>query len=380
MDAAHISKPDEAQPRLRDSSTLSAPITDPIAAAKAAHLIYVHDEWPGIRRKRVGTGFAYTGPDGRPVRDPEARARIRSLAIPPAYEDVWICPDPNGHIQATGRDARGCKQYRYHPRWREIRDANKYEEMIEFGRLLPQLRARIAADMAKRGLSREKVLATIVELLQSTLIRIGNDDYARENKSYGLTTLRNRHVAIEGNTLRFEFKGKSGKIWKLKLHDRRIARIVKACHDLPGQALFQYFGEDGKCHSISSSDVNAYLKEISGHDITAKHFRTWAGTLLAATAIGALDPASSLSAGKKKIKAVIEEVAKQLGNTPTICRKCYVHPEVIAAYLENEVFAGETLDLAASETADGLKPEERQLLAFLDRRLKTQIGKIEKAA
>lgn len=378
MDAAHNTA------HKADTSDVVAPLSDTIsdalAAARAAKLVYVQDEWPGIHRKRVGTGFSYTDSDGKLLRDPVQRARIRSLAIPPAYEDVWICPDPDGHLQATGRDARGRKQYRYHPRWREIRDANKYEEMIEFGRLLPKLRACIARDMAQRGLSREKVLATIVELLQTTLIRIGNDDYAKENKSYGLTTLRTRHVAIEGGTLRFEFKGKSGKVWKLKLHDRRIARIVKACHDLPGQDLFQYFDEDGKRRGISSSDVNAYLREISGHDITAKHFRTWAGTLLAATALSKCESASSMTARKKNIKAAIEEVAKRLGNTPTICRKCYVHPEVLTAYLDGEHMADDTLEARDADALDGLRSEEVRLLAHLDRRLKKKRDTVKKAA
>jgi DNA topoisomerase I len=352
-----------------------------VAAAKAADLVYVSDEEPGIRRKRTKIGFSYVHPDGKPLRDPEELKRLRSLAIPPAYEDVWICPHPHGHIQATGRDARSRKQYRYHPRWREIRDANKYEDMIAFGRLLPKLRARIAADMAKRGLPREKVLATIVELLQTTLIRVGNEDYARSNKSYGLTTLRNRHVAVDGGTLRFEFKGKSGKTWKLKLHDRRIARVVKACHDLPGQDLFQYIGSDGERHGVSSADVNAYLKEISGRDVTAKHFRTWAGTVLAAIALAEFEAVDSATAAKRNIKAAIERVAARLGNTPTICRKCYVHPEVLTAYLEGNQLAGlkQKVEAELGAAAD-LRREEAALLGLLNRRLTKDLHKAKKAA
>jgi DNA topoisomerase-1 len=343
---------------------------DNAAAANAAHLVYVGDDTPGIRRIRKGKGFSYLRPDGRVLRDPSVVRRIKHLAIPPAYEDVWICADPDGHIQATGRDARGRKQYRYHPRWREVRDVTKYEEMVVFGRLLPQIRTRIANDMSKRGLPREKILATIVWLLQATLIRVGNDDYARENKSYGLTTLRNRHVEIEGPTLRFEFKGKSGKIWKLKLRDRRIARVVKACQDLPGQDLFQYIDENGALHGVSSGDVNAYLKEITDQDITAKHFRTWAGTVLAAIALSEFSAFDSRTSAKKNIKAAIERVAKRLGNTPTICRKCYVHPEVLDAYLDGAQLEGVSHEVeAALESPADLSREEAALLGLLSRRI-----------
>ena len=347
------------------------------AAAKAAHLIYVSDDMPGIKRVRKGDGFSYRRPDGKPLRKAGDIRRIQSVAIPPAYEDVWICADPDGHIQATGRDARGRKQYRYHARWRQVRDASKYEDMIAFGRLLPALREQIDHDMAKHGLPREKVLATIVWLLQTTLIRVGNDDYARENKSYGLTTLRNRHVEIDGATLRFDFKGKSGKMWKLKLRDRRIARVVRACQELPGQDLFQYVDESGTRHAISSGDVNAYLKEISGHDITAKHFRTWAGTVLAAIALSEFESVDSQAAAKKNIKAAIERVSKRLGNTPTICRKCYVHPEVLEAYLDGAQLEGVSheVDVALDSPAD-LSREEAALLGLLSRRLKKDIKRL----
>jgi DNA topoisomerase-1 len=357
-----------------------------VAVAQAAHLVYVSDELPGFRRVRKGGGFSYLSADGKVLRNTHEIRRIQLLAIPPAYEDVWICPNPEGHIQATGRDARGRKQYRYHPRWREVRDAAKYEEMIAFGRLLPQLRARIAQDMSRHGLPREKVLSTVIWLLQATLIRVGNNDYARENRSYGLTTLCNRHVDIAGSKLRFEFKGKSGKVWKLQLHDRRIARVVKACQDLPGQHLFQFINESGSSHVINSADVNAYLKEISGRDITAKHFRTWAGTVLAAVALSGFPEFNSDAEAKRNIKAAIERVAKRLGNTPTICRKCYVHPEVFEAYLDGEQLEGISHEAeAALENPVDLSREESALLELLSRRIskeikKRKMGRVSRAA
>lgn len=339
-----------------------------MAAARAAHLKYVSDNDPGIRRKRSGTGFSYIDRDGQPLRDRKELARIRSLAIPPAYEEVWICADADGHLQATGRDQRGRKQYRYHPKWREVRDANKYDELLEFGRSLPQLRRQLAEDMAKRGLGREKVIATIVALLDRTLIRIGNESYAKENKSYGLTTLRCRHVEVEGATLRFEFTGKSGKMWKLKIHDRRVARVVKACHDLPGQHLFQYLDEDGVRHSVSSADVNNYLREISGREVTAKHFRTWAGTLLAAIALAQCELFDTPTGAKRAIKQAIESVAKRLGNTQTICRKCYVHPKIVAAYLASEQMSLPQAALPVAKCNEDLTAEENALIEFLESR------------
>jgi DNA topoisomerase-1 len=349
--------------------------------AEAAGLVYVGDDQPGIRRRRAGNGFSYVGPDGRTVKDERTLKRIRSLAVPPAYSGVWICPDPNGHIQATGRDDKGRKQYRYHPRWREIRDSNKYEHMLEFATALPALRQRIAADMAKRGLSRDKVLATVVHLLETTLIRVGNTDYARQNKSYGLTTLRDRHVKIEGGELRFEFKGKSGKTWKLKLQDRRIARVVKACQDIPGQHLFQYFDENGDRQPVSSADVNAYLREATGRDVTAKDFRTWAGTVLAAMALREFEQMDPEARTKKNVKAAIERVAARLGNTPTICRKCYVHPEVVNAYLEGSVMDEVSHEIEAVLDADltKLKPEETAVLALLQRRLQLELQRRDTA-
>src|SRR6478736_1833571 len=288
-------------------------IVDQREAAETAGLIYVSDDEPGIRRKKAGSGFTYVDASGSTVRDPIVLKRIRSLAVPPAYKDVWICSDPNGHIQATGRDEKGRKQYRYHPRWREIRDGSKYEHMLEFAHALPALRKRIDADMARPSMSREKVLATVVHLLETTLIRVGNSDYAKQNKSYGLTTLRDPHVQVDGAELRFQFKGKSGKTWRLQVKDRRVAKIVKACQDLPGQDLFEYLDESGERQTVTSADVNAYLKEITGRDITAKDFRTWAGTVLAAMALAEFESFDSEARAKRNIRAAIDRVATRLG-------------------------------------------------------------------
>ena len=346
-------------------------IVDPVEAAESAGLDYVSDEEPGIRRRRAGKGFAYWGPDGKVIRDPKTLERIRKLAIPPAYTDVWICPTPTGHIQATGRDAKGRKQYRYHPRWREVRDSTKFEHMLDFARTLPAIRARIDADMAKRGLPREKVLATVVHLLENTLIRVGNLDYAKQNKSYGLTTLRDKHVDVDGGKLRFQFKGKSGKEWSLQVKDRRIAKIVKACQEVPGQHLFQYLDENGERQKVTSTDVNNYLREISGRDITAKDFRTWAGTVLAAMSLGELEAFDSNAKAKKNVRAAIEKVSARLGNTPTICRKCYIHPEIVNSYLEGSLIDGIRQEVEAElrEELASMKPEEAAVLTLLQRRL-----------
>jgi DNA topoisomerase-1 len=344
-------------------------IVEPKEAARAAGLRYVTDTGPGITRHAVGDGFAYRGPDGKLLQDEETLARIRSLAIPPAYTDVWICPFPNGHIQATGRDARGRKQYRYHPRWRETRDATKYEHMAEFAAALPAIRARVAADLRRSGLPREKVLATVVRLLETTLIRVGNDDYAKENGSFGLTTLKNRHVAVKGDTLRFAFKGKSGKTWRLGIADRRVAKVVRACQDLPGQDLFAYPEEDGTLRHVSSGDVNDYLREITGKDITAKDFRTWAGTVLAALALREFEGFDTEAAAKRNIRAAIERVAARLGNTPTVCRKCYVHPDLLEGYMAGKLvleMAERAEEELREELAD-LRPEEAAVLALLAR-------------
>jgi DNA topoisomerase-1 len=349
---------------------LEGVIVDPEAASRAAGLSYVSDEEPGIRRRRAGTGFAYRDAKGRRLTDKATIERIRKLAIPPAYTNVWICPDPEGHIQATGRDAKGRKQYRYHPRWREVRDSTKYERLVEFARALPRLRARIAQDMAAQGLTRERVLATVVHLLETTLIRVGNEDYARENKSYGLTTLRTRHVEVNGGELRFQFKGKSGKEWRLKLRNQRVAKVIRACQELPGQHLFQYLDAEGERQQISSTDVNAYLREISGSDITAKDFRTWAGTVLAAIALKEVKAIDGDAATKSSLKAAIERVAARLGNTPTICRKCYVHPEVVNAYIEGTLL--EEIDAGIDKEFAGLSelsPEEAAVLTLLKGRI-----------
>jgi DNA topoisomerase-1 len=341
----------------------AAPAPSPPEEARANGLRYVSDTDPGIRRRRSGKGFAYRLPDGNPVRDREALARIRRLAIPPAYTDVWICLDPRGHLQASGRDQRGRKQYRYHPRWKEARAETKYNRMLAFGRALPRIRKRVETDLAQRGLTRTKVLAAIVRLLEATLIRIGNDEYAKENKSFGLTTLRKRHVDIEGGAVRFEFKGKSGRLHRTAFRDRRIARIVQSCQDLPGHRLFQYVDDEGERHSIGSEEVNDYLREISGQDFTAKDFRTWAGTLLAAQIL-ATQGEPEAPPTKVAVVRCIEQVAVQLGNTPAVCRACYVHPGVVAAFLDGELAA--TLRWPPGDDPDGRRGEAA-LLRFLKR-------------
>ncbi|KQQ47961.1 DNA topoisomerase I [Methylobacterium sp. Leaf125] len=346
-------------------------VADPRDAAEEAGLRYVDDTMPGLTRRKSGTGFAYRDARGQPVRDAKTLARIRALAIPPAYTDVWICPRANGHIQATGRDAKGRKQYRYHPDFRAARDLTKFEHVMAFADALPAIRARVDADMGKRDLPREKVLATVVHLLETTLIRVGNDDYARTNKSFGLTTLRDRHARIAGSALTFRFKGKSGKTWDLGLKDRRVARIVKACQDLPGQELFQYRDADGTVRDVTSADVNAYLREITGQDITAKDFRTWAGTVLAALALQEFEAFDSEAKAKKNLRAAIEGVAARLGNTPTICRKCYIHPQVLDCYLEGALLLQikDAVEDELREDLTVLKPEEAAVLGLLQARL-----------
>ncbi|MFE1601404.1 DNA topoisomerase IB [Methylobacterium sp. ID0610] len=340
-------------------------------AAREVGLRYVSDEEPGYRRKRNGRGFRYIDPQGRPVTDEAVLKRIKALAIPPAYTDVWICRHANGHIQATGRDDRGRKQYRYHTHFREARESTKFAHMMEFAAVLPALRATVQEHMGRRGLPREKVLATVVHLLETTLIRVGNDDYARANRSYGLTTLRDPHVTVEGASLKFRFKGKSGKVWQLSVQDRRVAKIVKACQDLPGQELFQYLDADGVQRDVTSADVNAYLREISGRDITAKDFRTWSGTVLAALALREFEAFDNQAAAKRNIRSAIERVAERLGNTPTICRKCYIHPEVLGCYLDGEFLLRIRDEVQAElrEDIHRLRPEETAVLALLQARL-----------
>ncbi len=340
-------------------------------AAAEVGLAYVDDRRPGLTRQRRGKGFTYLDTKGDPIHDQATIERIQKLAIPPAYTDVWICPRRNGHIQATGRDAKGRKQYRYHPDFREAREANKFSRIMKFADALPAVRRRIDADMKRRGLPRDKVLATVVHLLETTLIRVGNDDYARTNRSYGLTTLRDPHVKVAGAELTFNFMGKSGKRWNVSLKDRRVARIVKACQDLPGQELFQYLDEDGVRRDVTSSDVNDYLREITGEDFTAKDFRTWSGTVLAALGLRAFEAFDSEAGAKRNVRTAIEEVAQRLGNTPTICRKCYIHPEILDCYLEGALVEHmrDAVESELSEDLGRLRPEEAAVLALLQTRL-----------
>ncbi|MEP6708501.1 MAG: DNA topoisomerase IB [Verrucomicrobiota bacterium] len=346
-------------------------VTDSKAAAEEADLRYVSDEQPGYTRKRKGDGFDYFDTEGKPIKDEQRILRINRLAIPPAYKDVWICPTPNGHIQATGRDDRGRKQYRYHERWREVRDENKYERIIVFGRALPKIRRRLNKDLALPGLPRNNVLATVVQLLERTFIRVGNEEYARENKSFGLTTMRNRHVDVEGSNVRFNFRGKSGVNHEVDVDDRRVAKIVKKLQDLPGQELFQYLDKEGEKHSLTSEDVNDYLREITGQDFTAKDFRTWAGTVLAAMALQAQDAFENKTQAKKNVKDAISAVAKILGNTPAVCRKCYVHPAVLETYLDGDLIEGlkQKTEKTLSESLPDLRADEAAVLSFLQERL-----------
>lgn len=354
-------------------------LKNPVESAHVVGLRYVTDTMPGISRERAGQGFRYRYPTGEVVRDDEVLKRIKSLVIPPAWSEVWICPDPVGHLQATGRDDRGRKQSRYHPRWREIRDETKYARMIAFAKALPKIRRRVRQDLALPGLPRNKVLATVVRLLEVSLIRIGNPEYARENESFGLTTMRRRHVDVRGSTLRFHFRGKAGKWHEVDINDRRLAKIVKNCQDLPGQELFQYVNEDQSRQDVTSEDVNAYLREISGQDFTAKDFRTWAGTVLAAMALREFERFDSQAQAKKNVVQAIESVAERLGNTPAVCRKCYVHPDVLNAYLDGTLV--ETLRQRAEQRLAGalrqLPPEEAAVLGLLQQRLALEGKRLE---
>jgi DNA topoisomerase I len=346
----------------------SDPAPDAAAdAARDAGLVYVTDEEPGITRRRSGRGFTYTGPDGKTVTDPKEVRRIKALAIPPAWTAVWICPTPRGHIQATGRDARKRKQYRYHAAWREIRDRTKYDRMIAFGEALPRIRKRIREDLSKPGLPREKVLATIVRLIDLTYMRVGNTRYAKQNKSFGLTTMLGRHVDVTGSTIRFEFKGKSGKTHSVDVRDPRLARIVKRSQEIPGQQLFQYADENGEHHPVNSEDVNAYVRECAGEDFTAKDFRTWAGTVLALTELRGLEPAQSQREVRSTIVVAIETVAAALGNTVAVCRACYVHPAVIDAYQDGSLatLPRRRARKNGADPDDRLRADEVTLLSFL---------------
>lgn len=312
-------------------------ITNPVVSAKIAGLRYVSDRTPGIRRTGSGKIFRYVGPSGRLVRDVETLKRIRSLAIPPAWRDVWICPVGEGHLQAVGRDARNRKQYRYHSRWREVRDSTKFDRMAAFGKLLPKIRIRVKRDLARDGLPKEKVLATIVRLLETTLIRVGNEEYTKQNNSFGLTTLRNHHVAITGPKVNFYFRGKSGRKHAISVEDSDLAKIVQRLRDLPGYELFQYLDEHGEKRSISSTDVNDYLREITEEDFSAKDFRTWAGTVLCVEALCRCEKFTTQRQAKRNVVAAIGEAAGRLGNTVAVCRKCYVHPAVIDAYMDGSL-------------------------------------------
>src|SRR6266480_4121863 len=332
--------------------------------AEEAGLHYVSDDRPGYARRARNGEFEYLDTQGKRIRDEQRLLRIRRLAIPPAWTDVWICPSPTGHIQATGRDARRRKQYRYHERWRELRDENKFDRLADFAKALPKIRRRVAKDLKLRGLPREKVLATIVRLLERTFIRVGNEEYARENKSFGLTTIKDRHVTVKGSHLRFRFRGKSGRQHEVDLTDRRIAKIVSKCQELPGQELFQYVNGDGEVRDVTSQDVNDYLREITNENFTAKDFRTWAGTVLAAIALNAQGGFETKKQAKANLKTAIYAVAQLLGNTPAICRKCYVHPAIVEAYLSRTQIAG--LGQAIENTTRiNLRAVECAVLKFL---------------
>ncbi len=354
---------------------------DPVATARAAGLRYVTDRKPGVRRHAIGKDgktFEYSAdPGGDPVTDDATLGRIKSLVIPPAWTDVWICKQPNGHLQATGRDARGRKQSRYHPKWREARDENKYERMVKFAAALPKLRERVNADLKLPGLPRNKVLATIVRVMEQTHIRVGNQEYAKENKSYGLTTMRNKHVEVHGAEVTFSFQGKSRVHHTISLHDKRLARIIKACEDIPGYELFQYLDHDGNHHAIDSADVNEYLREVTGEHFTAKDFRTWAGTVLASEMLRELGPYETAAQAKKNVVEAIKAVAKQLGNTPAVCRKAYVHPAVLEAYLAGKIsaeVAKEELEEEIAEHEHALRQEELVLLDLLEQRTALEVN------
>ena len=355
-------------------------ITDPVEVAEEAGLRYVSDDQPGYTRKSERDDFEYFDTEAKPIQDETRLSRIRRLAIPPAYKNVWICPSPNGHIQATARDARGRKQYRYHERWREARDGNKYDRMLAFGQSLSKVRRQVNKDMGLRDLPRNKVLATVVHLLGRTFIRIGNEEYARENKSFGLTTMRNNHVDVKGAKLSFSFRGKSGVKHKVDVDDRRIANIIRKLQDLPGQEVFQYEDEAGEVRNVTSQDVNDYLREITGEEFTAKDFRTWAGTVLTAMALSACGPFENTTQAKKNIKDAIAAVAKILGNTPSVCRKCYVHPVVLESYLDGDMIDGlkQKTEEALSGNLEDLRAEEAAVMSFIQAKLTKLQAKSDK--
>jgi DNA topoisomerase-1 len=349
------------------STTLAGPSSVP-------GLRYVHDGMPGIRRRGTGKGFTYRDDEGGRVGDPEVLARIKALAIPPAWTDVWISPISNGHLQATGRDARGRKQYRYHDRWREVRDETKFERLPEFARALTPIRRRVDRDLRRPGLPREKVLATVVRIMDTAYARVGNLEYARENNSFGLTTLRNRHVSLDGPKVRFEFEGKGGKVHVFDVEDRRLAAIVRRCREIPGYDLFQYLEEDGTRRPVGSGDVNDYVREISGGDFTAKDFRTWAGTVVAAKALALMGESGSQRRAKRNVTRALEVVGQSLGNTPAIARKSYVHPDVIEGYLDGTLVASweRPLPERPSRIVARLRADEQRLFRFLRQRREPQ--------
>jgi DNA topoisomerase I len=336
---------------------------EPQESARAAGLRYVTDRAPGIRREKRGDDFVYFASDGMQITDEQELARIKALAIPPAWIDVWVCPNTRGHLQATGKDQKGRKQYRYHPKWRAVRDETKYYRLLAFGEALPRIRERIEADLALPGMPREKVLAAIVRLLDETAIRIGNEEYARTNESYGLTTLRNDHVDVEGTTVRFQFRGKRGKVHEVEVEDRRVARIIRKLEDLPGQHLFEYKDDNGEICTVESADVNDYLREISGEDFTAKDFRTWEATVIVAHELRGVGPAETKKATKANEKEAIVRAAEHLGNTPTILKKSYVHPAVLEGYESGALLGANPVRELAKRP--GLHPEEAEVLAFL---------------
>ncbi|AEH86523.1 DNA topoisomerase IB [Mesorhizobium opportunistum] len=346
------------------AGSCAAPKNGAQTSAEHAALTYVSDAEPGIRRLKAGKGFSYERPDGRPVSD-ATRARIEAIVIPPAWTDVWISPDANGHIQATGRDQRGRKQYRYHPQWAEERDSAKYSSLVAFAESLPELRRRIDSDLRRHGLPLERVVAAVVWLLDNTMIRVGNAAYARDNKSFGLTTLRDRHVDIKGSSLRFAFKGKSGKEWKLKLVDRRIAGIVRGAQDLPGQKLFQYLDEDDNRRPVRSEDINLYIRQAAGDAFTSKHFRTWGGTIRAASLFAQTELPESQAQQKRVMNSVIDKVAERLGNTRAVCRKCYIHPRVLEAWSQGRLLAEIAEANRRKRSIDGLDEEEALVLRWL---------------
>ncbi|HZV35379.1 MAG TPA: DNA topoisomerase IB [Verrucomicrobiae bacterium] len=348
--------------------------------AKMAHLRYVTDSSPGLRRVAAGKGFKYINAHGKTIKDDDTLRRIKRLAIPPAWKNVWICPVENGHLQATGTDNRGRKQYRYHPRWREVRDETKYNKMLAFAKVLPRIRKRVAKDLRAPELSKRQVLATVVRLLEASLIRVGNEEYAEENHSYGLTTLKNHHAKVRKSSIQFHFRGKSGKVHQVEVHDKRLAQIVRECQDIPGQELFQYIDAEGNHQPVHSEDVNDYLREISDGDFTAKDFRTWAGTVLAGIALQEFQKFDSKAQAKKNLVQAIESVAARLGNTPAICKKCYIHPEILDGYMQ-----GATIQTIRARAENELKKklhqlssEEAAVVAFLQRRLAQKEQPLEK--